>query len=120
MTGYVDSAGRALLPIRLQHPVTKTETDLEVWIDTGFTGDLVLPAQLIASLGFPISTQVMATLADGSVVKLDTYTCSLDWLGQWKSVELVANQGEIPLLGAGLLKTHNLHIDYVRKTIVIT
>ena len=111
MTGIVDSGGRALLPIRLQHPVSQVETVLEAWIDTGFTGDLVMPAKLIGSLGLPLGSQVTATLADGSVLQLDTYYCFLEWFGQWKSIEVIANQGQFPLLGVGLLVGHSLHID---------
>lgn len=43
MTGVVDQAGRALLRIRLRRPVAGTESELNAWIDTGFTGELVLP-----------------------------------------------------------------------------
>ncbi len=45
MTGSVDGSGRALVRIRLKNPSDATETELDAWIDTGFTGELVLPQQ---------------------------------------------------------------------------
>ncbi len=43
MNGHVDSAGRALVRIRLTSAATATTIEIEAWIDTGFTGELVLP-----------------------------------------------------------------------------
>ena len=47
MKGTVDDSGRAILPVEIlcgKHPVG---VQVDVWIDTGFTGDLVLPQSLI-------------------------------------------------------------------------
>jgi clan AA aspartic protease len=120
VTGIVDDAGRAIVPIQLRHPVSGVETPVGAWIDTGFTGDLVLPAQLISSMGLPLGPAVSAVLADGSVVQLDTYTCMLEWFGQWKSIEVVVNKGQFPLLGVGLLLDHELRVDYPWKTVNLT
>jgi clan AA aspartic protease len=109
-----------MLPIRLKHPISGVETAADAWIDTGFTGDLVLPAKLIASLGLPLGPAVSAKLADGSVVQLDTHSCMLEWFGQWKVIEVVSNQGDFPLLGVGLLLDHVLHVDYPQKTLILT
>ncbi len=119
MTGSVDGSGRALIRIRLKNPTDATETELDVWIDTGFTGELVLPQQNVASLGLPLGPSVMARLADGSDIHLDTYTCLLEWFDEWKRIEVVANQGQYPLLGVGLLLDRELHIDYRAKTITV-
>ena len=119
MIGVVDNAGRAILRIQLKHPTSATITDLETWIDTGFTGELVIPMQQIAALGLPLGPAVKAVLADGSQIKVDTYFCLVEWFGKWKNVEVVANQGRFPLLGVGLLLGHDLHIDYQAKTILL-
>src|SRR5437588_1184215 len=108
MNGTVDGSGRALLRIRIQHPVSAAETEIDAWVDTGFTGELVIPHQQVMSLNLPLGPAVRAGLADGSEVDLDTYTCHLDWLGQQKRIEVVANQGQSPLLGVGLLLDHRL------------
>ncbi len=73
MTGTVDSLGRALLRVRLQHPQSAGVVEMDAWIDTGFTGELVIPQQQIAALGLPLGPVVKAILADGSQIDLATY-----------------------------------------------
>jgi predicted aspartyl protease len=92
---------------------------LDAWIDTGFTGELVLPQQQVTSLGLPLGPSVRARLANGSDIQLDTYTCLLEWFDEWRRIEVVANQGQHPLLDVGLLLDHVLHIDYRAKTITV-
>ncbi|MEQ8788288.1 MAG: hypothetical protein RIC55_18410 [Pirellulaceae bacterium] len=87
-------------------------TSLDVWIDTGFTGDLVLPQATIDSLALRQSGSVDAILADGSQVELKTYTCLIAWFGQDRHLEVVANNGEYPLLGVGLLLGLELRVNY--------
>ena len=50
MKGVVDRGGRSLLTIVLTSGERSTTTEIEVWIDTGFTGDLVMPQAAIESL----------------------------------------------------------------------
>jgi predicted aspartyl protease len=119
MTGVVDESGRAMLSVRMRVTASGPVSDLDVWIDTGFTGDLVLPAARIAALGLLKGITVEPILADGSLTQLDTYACLIEWFGEWKSVEVVANQGRFPLLGVGLLLDHDLHIDYRTKTVIV-
>ncbi|REJ91606.1 MAG: hypothetical protein DWQ34_14265 [Planctomycetota bacterium] len=86
--------------------------ETEVWIDTGFNGDLVLPQQQIDRLALQQSGTVKAVLADGSEIALKRYTCRIDWIGERRDLEVVANDGEYPLLGVGLLAGHDLHVSY--------
>ncbi len=119
MTGIVDSSDRALVPIRLYHPVSADETELDAWVDTGFTGELVASRDVVNRLSLPLGPAVRAGLADGSEVELDAFTCLLDWFGERKRIEVVANQGQFPLLGAGLLAGRKLEIDYRNRTVSI-
>lgn len=61
----------------------------------------------------------MARLADGSDVQLDTYTCLLDWFDEWKRIEVVANDGQFPLLDVGLLLDRDLPVHYRAKTVSV-
>lgn len=119
MTGAVDNGGRALVRIRIRHPSNATELELDAWIDTGFTGELVLPHKYITLLGLPLGPSVMARLATGSDIQVDTFTCHVEWFDEWKRIEVVANQGEFPLLGVGLLIDHDLHVSYRSRSITI-
>ena len=90
---------------------------LEVWIDTGFTGELVFPKPVIDRLGVMASGSVDAVLADGSRVQLETFTCRIMWFGGERTIEVVANDGDVPLLGVGLLLGRELRIDYTNLTL---
>lgn len=112
MNGQVDKYGRALVTVSIRPSDVAATHDIEVWIDTGFNGDLVLPQQLIDDLELPPSGTLKAILADGSEVALQRHICLIDWFGTERELEVVANDGEYPLLGVGLLVGYDLHISY--------
>jgi clan AA aspartic protease len=112
MKGLIDENGRALLTIDVRATSARIASSIEVWIDTGFTGDLVLPKPQLEVLGFPKSGSVDAILADGSPIELNTYTCLLNWFGSERRLEVVANDGDYPLLGVGLLLGLELRVNY--------
>ena len=83
--------------------------------DTGFTGDLVLPKSIINSISLRLSGSVDAILADGSEIELSTYTCIVDWFGTQRDLEVVANDGDYPLLGVGMLAGLELRVNYLSR-----
>jgi predicted aspartyl protease len=87
MNGHVDSAGRALVRIRLTSATTVTAMDIEAWVDTGFTGELVLPQDQIAALGLQRSAVVTAELGDGSATVLEVYSCLIEWFGRVQQIK---------------------------------
>jgi predicted aspartyl protease len=50
MRGSIDEYGRALLSVRIAPDSGTQPVTIEAWIDTGFTGDLVLPQMVIDAL----------------------------------------------------------------------
>jgi clan AA aspartic protease len=66
MTGFVDDSGRSLVRLRINHPTITNEMEIEAWIDTGFTGELLVPKAVLDSLGLPLGPAVKARLADGA------------------------------------------------------
>jgi clan AA aspartic protease len=119
MIGYVDGKGRALISVSIRLSPLSPEHTLDVWIDTGFNGDLVMPQPQIDDLKFPQSGTVKAVLADGSEVTLLTHTCYIDWFDASRQLEVIANDGDYPLLGVGLLLGRDLHISYRSGEITI-
>ncbi len=119
MNGRVDDSGRALLSVSIRPSDTKAAQEIQAWIDTGFTGDLVLPEDSILKLGLQHSGTVKAILADGSEVTLKTYACLINWFGEDRYLEVVGNDGEYPLLGVGLLVGHDLSVSYRTGKITI-
>ncbi len=93
MNGSVDRCGRALVGVSIRPSDVAAAHEILVWIDTGFTGDLVLPRQQIEDLALPQSRTVKAILADGSEVTLKRYVCLIDWFGEERELEVVANGG---------------------------
>lgn len=119
MKGQVDSSGRALMTVRIR-PNDRTDgQDVPAWIDTAFNGDLVLSQQHIDELDLAASGTVSAVLADGSEVTLPKYVCRIDWFGEERELEIVANQGKYALLGVGLLLNRDLHISYRSNEITL-
>jgi clan AA aspartic protease len=103
----------------LRNPQTLVENQLDAWVDTGFTGELVVQQAQIAAPGLPLGPAIRAKLADGSEVQLDTYLCQVDWFGNWIQVEVIANAGAFPLLGTGLMRGRDLRIDYGKRTVTL-
>lgn len=112
MNGLVDDFGRALLDLKIRSTANEDPVEITVWVDTAFNGELVVPRAMIESLGLEQSAGIRARLADGNEVTLESYTCLLDWFGDQQAVEVIANNGQMPLLGIGLLIGHRLVVDY--------
>jgi clan AA aspartic protease len=119
VTGEVDSLGRALVSLCVRREQHAEEHDLTAWVDTGFTGELVVPRQLIAKFDFAPSTSVTAELADGKQVLTDAFFCIVEWFGEQKVVEVIESKGGFPLLGVGLLAGRRLSVDYRTRTLMI-
>jgi len=112
MNGHVDSYGRAIVTVSIRPSDVAAAHKIQAWIDTGFNGDLVLPQQQIDEIELPLSGTLKAILADGSEVALQRYACLIDWFGEERELEVIANNGEYPLLGVGLLVGYDLHISF--------
>ena len=120
MNGFVDDNLRALVRIQVSASRDGKSDDIVVWIDTAFNGGLVIPRRQIAELGLVKQSSAEAILADGHFVELETFACFLDWFGNSYETQVVANDGEYPLLGTMLLEGHHLVIDYASTTVELS
>ncbi len=120
MKGIVDDQLRALLRVPVSASRDGTRRDLVAWIDTAFNGGLAIPRKQIAELGFVQQSSAEAVLADGQYVELETFGCFFDWFSSSYETQVVASDGEYPLLGTMLLDRHRLDIDYEAKTVELT
>ena len=120
MNGIVDDNLRALIPLAVAGRSRAKRSSLQVWIDTAFNGGLAVPREQIASLQLTRESSAEAVLADGNVVELETYGCWLDWFGATYQTQIVANDGEFPLLGTMLLDGRRLVIDYPARAVALT
>ena len=120
MKGFVDDKLRALLRVPVSASRHGDRSDLLVWIDTAFNGGLVIPRKQITELGLVKESSAEAILADGNCVELETFACFFDWFGNSYETQIVANDGQYPLLGTMLLDGHRLDIDYDAKAVELT
>jgi clan AA aspartic protease len=109
--GAVNVHREPVVPLRLRGP-TGAVTDIEAVVDTGFTGQLTLPVDLVAALGLPEVARKYAILADGSRASFGIHRAGVWWDGGWRSV-YVSGFGDGPLIGMELLANHTLLIEVV-------
>ncbi len=112
MNGLVDLQGRALLTMPIRNSPDGQATPVEFWVDTGFTGDLVLPKAQIEQLGLVVSSIIPTILADGREADVESFVAGLDWFGELQEVEVCASSGQNVLLGVRLMLGHRLVVDY--------
>jgi clan AA aspartic protease len=87
------------------------ERAVEFIVDTGFQGELALPAATIASLGLPPGGRWWAKLADDSHASVPIFSATILWDDQEVGVT-VMSMGSRPLLGTELLQGFNLNADF--------
>lgn len=119
MTGKVDDYGRALLPIKVGHPADGTEITLDAWLDTAFTGALLLTQAQTASLGLVPAGALPGGLADGSSALFGTFPCMLGWFGGPRVIEALAGNTKFALIGVQLLEDCTLVIDYPARKVTL-
>lgn len=119
MNGVVDSRGRALVTVGIRSAADDPETSLNAWVDTAFTGDLVLPRREVERLGLSRSTLTDVVLGDGQETQLPAFTAWIMWFGQLREVEVVASEVETALLGVTMMLGHRLVVDYRRLRVAL-
>ncbi len=91
-------------------PGKSSRVEVEFIVDTGFAGDLALPARLVNQLeGILIALQERR-LASGQLLVCPAYQIMLDWDGQARPTEILVMEGD-PLLGTTLLKDTLLQVE---------
>jgi clan AA aspartic protease len=110
MRGRVDARAReAVLPLRvLGRAVQRAE--VEATVDTGFTGALCLPSELVRALSLPLVGRGVALLADGRTVETPVHRARVVWHGWERVVRVLSTEGGA-LVGMALLRGSRLTID---------
>ena len=81
-------------------------------IDTGYTGFLSLPSQIITELNLSWTGIDRGTLGDGSEVTFEVYAAKIIWDGEYRDIPI--NEAETdPLVGMSLLYGYDLQIQAV-------
>ena len=109
ISGHVNSRREAVVSLVVRGP-HGWEQEIEVVVDTGFSGQLTLPSDLIAELRLPLLGQSRVVLGDGSVILCDVFDGSVLWGGRARQVNVEAADTE-PLVGMRMLHDHELAIQ---------
>lgn len=111
ITGIVNADREAVIRLLVVGSSGRQQT-VDAVIDTGFSGDLTLPASVITSLGLNWLGREPGMLADGSTDLFDVYSAAVLWEGQVQAIEVEAANTQ-PLVGMNLLHRYSIRIDVV-------
>ena len=111
IVGYVNSDREAIVSLVVQGSQGQTR-QVEAVVDTGFTGLLTLPPEVIAELDLPLRAQGRAVLGDGREITFDMFNASVIWDGRAYRIDVDAAD-TVPLVGMGLLENQELCVQVV-------
>lgn len=111
MQGFVNINCEAIISLVVGNSNRKNQL-INAVIDTGYTGFLSLPHEIIVALDLPWTGVDRGTLGDGSEVTFEVYAATVIWDGEYRDIPV--NEAETdPLVGMGLLYGYDLHIQAV-------
>ena len=113
MTGAVTSRLEAVLNVHVLGPDGRSET-LPAVIDTGFSGFITLPPELIAQMGLTFAGPDRFVLADGNEALFRAFGVTVVWNGQPRRV-LAHEANTDALIGMALLHGSRLTMDIVEN-----
>jgi clan AA aspartic protease len=88
--------------------------NIQVAIDTGFTGHLTLPPETVRSLSLPERGFVEVELADGGMTTLGVYEARVLW--HWRPLRVPVYEADGgPLIGMSLLRGSTLTIEVIPR-----
>ena len=115
MQGIVNQNCEATLAIVIRNNDQRLLIDAV--IDTGFSGFLTLPSDIITTLGLTWKGRDIATLGDGSSCIFDVYIATVIWDGQYRIIDINGSE-TIPLIGMRLLRGYELRIQTIESGLV--
>ena len=116
MQGFVNQSCEAVLPIVVKNESITQLTDAV--IDTGFSGFLTLPADIIAVLDLTWKGRDVTTLGDGTSCIFDVCIATVIWDGQYRKVDI--NESEtVALIGMQLLRGYDLWVRIIEGGTVV-
>ena len=92
----------------------RDSSNIQVAIDTGFTGHLKLPPETVRSLSLPERGFVEMELADGGMATLGVYEARVLW--HWRPLRVPVYEADgAPLIGMSLLRGSTLTIEVIPR-----
>ena len=107
--GFVNANREALVSFPLLGPDGEAR-EIDAVIDTGYSGSLTLPPELVAELGLSYAFDSSATLADDTEVAFQVHRVTALWDNRPRHIEVDA-VGSTPLVGMSMLDRHSLYVE---------
>lgn len=79
------------------------EQEIDALVDTGFNGEIMLPAITVAALKLQSVGVVEYILADGTIAQSDIHNANIMWLNKELKVKIVSCLTDLALVGMKLL-----------------
>ena len=110
ITGTLNERLEAIVSLDVHGPTGQRRT-VDAIVDTGYSGFLTLPPDLLCELSLPPVGRGAASLADGSEVEFDIFRGRVSWDGSLRLLD-IDEADTTPLLGTAMLEQHDLHIEF--------
>lgn len=88
-------------------------------IDTGFSGYLALSVRYVDDLEMNFKYVERYELADGTIIVKDVFHAHIVFGNEERDVYTIVTTSQDTLIGASLLRRHNIAIDYPQRTVQI-
>ena len=93
---------------------------IELLVDTGFNGSLIIPSQIANRLNLKFEGPEEFQSVTGETFLADAYSVEVDWLGRRIRVAVASSKDvKEAILGGHMLRGCRLSIDYGRRTVTI-
>ncbi len=111
MQGVVNRNREAMIRLVIGNENSQRQV-IDAVIDTGYTGFLSLPHEIIVAFSLPWIGVDRGTLGDGSETTFEVYAAKIIWDGKYQNIPI--NEAETdPLVGMALLYGYDLRIQAV-------
>jgi clan AA aspartic protease len=111
--GVVSDGREATVSLEVMSTVSDRDSiNIQVVIDTGFTGHLTLPPDTVRNLSLPERGFVDVLLADGEMTSLNVYEARVPWHVRARRVPVYEADGG-PLIGMSLLRGSTLTVEVI-------
>jgi clan AA aspartic protease len=116
MKGVVSPSCEAMIRFAIGNKNGQLQT-IDAVIDTGYTGFLSVPSEIIVTLNLPWTGIDRVTLGDGSETTFEVYSGRIIWDGEYRDIPINESETD-PLVGMSLLYSYDLRIQTVVGGIV--
>ena len=110
-SGRVALNRKPFVPVTILDSQSNPQT-VQFIVDTGFTGQLLLPDRYMNRLGLLITEWIDARPATGEFLRVPYAEATVVWRGSQRQAEILQLDSE-PLLGMEFLWNHRITIDAV-------